>query len=76
MFRNNNETLTSSIDELFKCFKSSKKNGKHARVEDVSNNQDIEVMYKKNDVKVEFAPPDTPKLNNMIGLSQMLRKTK
>ena len=54
------------IDGMLKYFKGPKKDFKHLRMDNSGENQAIARSCKESDMKVEFVPPDAPKINDMV----------
>ena len=65
-FNYNKSELVDMIDETFKYFQGRSKKVKYLRMDNAGENQAVAKLCKEKDCQVEFTPPDTPKLNNMV----------
>ena len=65
-FNYNKQELVELVDETFKYFKGRAKPVQYLRMDNAGENQAVAKLCKEQDCIVEFTPPDTPKLNNMV----------
>ena len=65
-FNYNKNELVDMIDETFKYFEGRTKKVQYMRMDNAGENQAVARLCKEKGCQVEFTPPNTPKLNNMV----------
>ena len=65
-FKYNKSDLINLVDETFKYCEGRGKKLQCLRMDNAGENSAVERLCKSNGIVIEYTPPDTPKLNNMV----------